>query len=78
MGDGSGHSNGGGVAREARGIESGLLFGGDAAGAVNELEEDFLKLPWVKVKDSLEVKLLPQKGEVYVLTRSAGRRPGCA
>ena len=43
---------------------------------LTKLEKDFLKLPWVKVKDLLEVKLLPQKGggEVYVLTRSVGRR----
>jgi transposase len=47
---------------------------GTPRGRLTKLEKDFLKLPWVKVKDLLEVKLLPQKGEVYVLTRSVGRR----
>ena len=44
MGDGSGHSDGGGVARDARGIESGLIFGGDAAGAVNEAGKGFSEI----------------------------------
>ena len=49
---------------------------GTPRGRLTKLEKDFLKLPWVKVKDLLEVKLLPQKGggEMYVLTRSVGRR----
>ena len=47
---------------------------GTPRGRLTRLEKDFLKLPWAKVKDSLEVKLLPQKGEVYILARSQGRK----
>ena len=41
---------------------------------LTKLEKDFLKLPWARVKDSLEVKLLPREGELYILARSQGRR----
>jgi len=47
---------------------------GTNRGRLTKLEKDFLKLPWARVKDSLEVKLLPQEGEVYILARSQGRR----
>ena len=47
---------------------------GTPRGRLTRLEKDFLKLPWAKVKDSVEVKLLPQEGEVYILARSQGRR----
>jgi transposase len=47
---------------------------GTPRGRLTRLEKDFLKLPWAKVKDSLEVKLLPHKGELYILARSQGRR----
>jgi len=41
---------------------------------LTKLEKEFLKLPWARVKESLEVKLLPQEGELYILARSQGRR----
>ncbi len=47
---------------------------GTQRGRLTKLEKEFLKLPWAKVKDSLEVKLLPQEGELYILARSQGRR----
>jgi len=47
---------------------------GTPRGRLTRLEKEFLKLPWAKVKDSLEVKLLPQEGETYILARSQGRR----
>jgi transposase len=47
---------------------------GTPRGRLTRLEREFLKLPWAKVKDSVQVKLLPQDGEVYVLARSHGRR----
>ena len=47
---------------------------GTNRGRLTKLEKGFLKLPWARVKDSLEVKLLPQEGEVYILARSQGRR----
>ncbi len=47
---------------------------GTQRGRLTKLEKEFLKQPWARVKDSLEVKLLPQERELYVLARSAGRR----
>jgi transposase len=47
---------------------------GTPRGRLSKLEKEFLKQPWAKVKDSLEVKLLPREGEVYILARSQGRR----
>jgi transposase len=47
---------------------------GTPRGRLTRLEKDFLKLPWAKVKDSVEVKLLPREGEMYILARSLGRR----
>jgi transposase len=47
---------------------------GTQRGRLTKLEKEFLKLPWAKVKDSLDVKLLPQEGELYILARSQGRR----
>lgn len=47
---------------------------GTQRGKLTKLEKEFLKLPWARVKDSLEVKLLPQEGELYILARSEGRR----
>jgi transposase len=47
---------------------------GTPRGRLTSLEQDFLKLPWAGAKDSVEVKLLPRDGEVYILARSQGRR----
>jgi hypothetical protein len=47
---------------------------GTQRGRLTKLEKEFLKLPWARVKDSLEVKLLPNEGELYILARSQGRR----
>lgn len=47
---------------------------GTPRGRLTQLERDFLKLPWAKLRDSLEVKLLPREGELYILARSQGRR----
>lgn len=46
---------------------------GTPRGRLTKLERDFLSLPWDKVKGSVEVKLLPKDGEVYVLARSTDR-----
>jgi transposase len=40
---------------------------------LSKLEKEFLKLPWEKVRESVEVKLLDQAGELYILSRSLGR-----
>jgi hypothetical protein len=47
---------------------------GTPRGRLTKLEKDFLQQPWAQVKESLEVKLLPREGELYVLARSQGRR----
>jgi len=47
---------------------------GTPRGRLSKLERQFLALPWAKVKESVEVKLLAREGELYILTRSEGRR----
>ena len=47
---------------------------GTPRGRLSKLEKEFLGLPWKKVKESVEVKLLGQQGELYILARSQGRR----
>jgi transposase len=40
---------------------------------LSKFEKPFLELPWAKVKESGEVKLLARDGELYILARSEGR-----
>jgi Transposase DDE domain len=47
---------------------------GTPRGRLSKLEKQFLPLPWAKVKEAVEVKLLPREGELYILARSQGRR----
>jgi len=47
---------------------------GTPRGRLTRLEKDFLQQPWAQVKDSLEVKLVSREGELYILTRSQGRK----
>jgi hypothetical protein len=47
---------------------------GTPRGRIREWEKKWLQLPWRKVRESVEVKLLAQGGEVFVLARSEGRR----
>lgn len=46
---------------------------GTPKGRLTALEQSFLGLPWREVRESVEVKLLPKDGEVYVLARSRAR-----
>jgi transposase len=41
---------------------------------VSKYEKQWLELPWRKVRDSVEVKLFHQEGELYVLAKSEGRQ----
>jgi len=41
---------------------------------VSKYEKQWLELPWRKVRDSVEVKLFSQDGEMYVLAKSEGRQ----
>ena len=46
---------------------------GTPKGRLTRLEKSFLSLPWQEVRQSVDVKLLTNDGELYVLVRS-GRR----
>ncbi len=46
---------------------------GTPKGRLNRMEQAFLKLPWEAVRGSVQVKLLKQDGELYILAKSAGR-----
>jgi transposase len=41
---------------------------------IRQYEKKWLALPWQKVRQSVEVKLFADKGELYVLAKSEGRR----
>jgi transposase len=47
---------------------------GTPRGRVSKYEKQWLDLPWRKVRDSVEVKLFSQDGELYVLAKSEGRQ----
>jgi hypothetical protein len=47
---------------------------GTPRGKIPQYEKQWLALPWQKVRESVEVKLFAEEGELYVLARSAGRR----
>lgn len=46
---------------------------GTPKGRLTKLEKSFLKKPWQEVRENLEVKLLTQDGELYVLAQSQAR-----
>jgi len=46
---------------------------GTPKGRLNRLEKLLLDRPWQTVREGVEVKLLPQEGELYVLARSTDR-----
>ena len=41
---------------------------------IRQYEKKWLDLPWQKVRESVDVKLFEQDGELYVLAKSEGRR----
>jgi hypothetical protein len=47
---------------------------GTPRGRLNQLERDFLAKPWAQVRDAVQVKLVEQDGELYILARSGARR----
>src|SRR5207244_7673673 len=47
---------------------------GTSRGKVKQYEKKWLELPWQKVRESVEVKLFAQDGELYVLAKSEGRQ----
>ncbi len=46
---------------------------GTPKGRLNRMEKKFLGRPWEEVRDSVQVKLLEQEDELYVLAKSNGR-----
>ena len=47
---------------------------GTPKGKIQQYEKKWLDLPWQQVRDSVDVKLFEQEGELYVLAKSEGRR----
>jgi hypothetical protein len=47
---------------------------GTSRSKIQQYERQWLELPWQKVRESVEVKLFAQDGELYVLAKSEGRR----
>src|SRR6266704_856401 len=47
---------------------------GTSRAKVQQYEKKWLELPWRKVRESVEVKLFTQDGELYVLAKSEGRQ----
>ena len=47
---------------------------GTPRGRLGQLEQDFLGKPWTDVRDRVQVKLVEQDDELYVLARSGARR----
>lgn len=47
---------------------------GTPRGRLQKYEKQWLELPWQKVRDSVQVKLFADDGELYVLAKSDGRR----
>ena len=47
---------------------------GTPKGRLTRLEKAFLDLPWQEVRQSVNVKLLVEDGELYVLVHSEGRQ----
>jgi transposase len=47
---------------------------GTSRAKVKQYEQRWLDLPWQKVRESVEVKLFAQDGELYVLAKSEGRQ----
>ena len=61
------------ILREMRAREIFYLVG-TPKNKIQQYEKKWLDLPWQKVRDSVDVKLLEQEGELYVLAKSDGRR----
>ena len=62
------------VLQEMRQTERQFYLVGTPKARVTKYEKRWLELPWRKVRDSVEVKLFTQEGELYVLAKSEGRQ----
>ncbi len=63
------------VLQEMRASEREVFYlVGTPRGKIQQYEKKWLGLPWQKVRESVEVKLFAEEGELYVLAKSVGRR----
>src|SRR6516162_6582395 len=63
------------VLQEMRQAERQMFYlVGTPKARVTKYEKQWVELPWQKVRDSVEVKLFSQDGELYVLAKSEGRQ----
>jgi Transposase DDE domain len=63
------------VLQEMRDPARGLCYlVGTPRGKIRQYEKQWLELPWQKVRESVEVKLFADQGELFVLAKSEGRR----
>ena len=46
---------------------------GTPRGRLSKLEKRFLAQPWAQAREAVDVKLLEEEDEIYILARSAGR-----
>src|SRR5271167_4575274 len=70
--DGPRRADRGGARRDARGRPAGALSGGHAKG-LTRLEKHLVARPWQEARPGVQVKLLAQEGELYVLAQSRDR-----
>jgi Transposase DDE domain len=62
------------VLSEMRQARDTFYLVGTSRSKIQQYERQWLELPWQKVRESVEVKLFAQDGELYVLAKSEGRR----
>jgi hypothetical protein len=62
------------VLAEMRNREAVYYLVGTPRGKMRQYEKQWLELPWQKVRESVEVKLLVDQGELFVLAKSEGRQ----
>jgi transposase len=62
------------VLQEMRATERQFYLVGTPKARVTKYEKQWRELPWKKVRDSVEVKLFSQDGELYVWAKSEGRQ----
>ena len=58
--------------RESR--QEAFYLVGTSKSKIKQYEQKWLDLPWRKVRESVEVKLFAEQGELYVLAKSEGRQ----
>ena len=74
MGDGPWYPHGGDAGPDAHPSDAGPLPVGTPKGRLTKLEKAFIGKPWAEARESVQVKLLSQGEELYILAQSDGRR----